>query len=99
MRSLRTDGWKCIFNLHPDFAFTTHIDLPVHLGQRAYFATWEAAAKANARAAAIVKRYHERPAEELYDLKADPDEQHHLASEPDQAARLKEMRSELEAWT
>jgi N-sulfoglucosamine sulfohydrolase len=20
MRSLRTDGWKCIFNLHPDFA-------------------------------------------------------------------------------
>jgi len=98
MRSLRTDGWKYILNLHPEFAFTTHIDLPVNLGQRAYFATWEAAATTNAVAAAIVKRYHERPPEELYDLKADPDEQHNLASDPHQAARLKEMRAELEAW-
>lgn len=98
MRSLRTAGWKYILNLHPDFAFTTHIDLPVNLGQRAYFATWEAAAKTNAQAAAIVKRYHARPAEELYDLKTDPDEQHNLASDPTQAARLKELRTELEAW-
>jgi len=98
MRSLRTEGWKYILNLHPDFAFTTHIDLPVNLGQRAYFATWEAAAKTNAQAAAIVKRYHERPAEELYDLKADPEEQYNLSSNPDHAARLKEMRAGLEAW-
>lgn len=98
MRSLRTDGWKYILNLHPEFAFTTHIDLPVNLGQRAYFATWEAAAKTNAQAAAIVKRYHERPAEELYDLNADPNEQHNLASDPKLAARLKEMRAALEDW-
>ena len=45
-----------------------------------------------------MKRYHERPAEELYDLNADPNEQHNLASEPAQASRLKEMRAELEAW-
>jgi len=98
MRSLRTGGWKYILNLHPDFAFTTHIDLPVNLGQRAYFATWEAAVKTNAQAAAIVKRYHARPSEELYDLTADPDEQRNLASEPTQAARLKEMRAELATW-
>ncbi len=98
MRSLRTDGWKYILNLHPEFAFTTHIDLPVNLGQRAYFATWEAAAKTNASAAAIVRRYHERPAEELFDLEADPDEQHNLASNPAQAARLKELRSDLAMW-
>ncbi len=98
MRSLRTDGWKYILNLHPEFAFTTHIDLPVNLGQRQYFATWEAAAKTNAPAAAIVKRYHERPAEELYDLNADPNEQQNLASNPAQASRLKAMRGELEAW-
>jgi N-sulfoglucosamine sulfohydrolase len=97
-RSLRTDGWKYILNLNPDFAFTTHIDLPVNLGQRAYFATWEAAAKTNAQAAAIVKRYHERPAEELYDLTADPDEQHNLASTPAQVTRLREMRDELKTW-
>lgn len=98
MRSLRTDGWKYIRNLHPEFAFTTHIDLPVNLGQRAYFATWEAVAKTNTHAAAIVKRYHERPTEELYDLNADPDELHNLAAEPAQAARLKELRAELDAW-
>jgi N-sulfoglucosamine sulfohydrolase len=98
MRSLRTVGWKYIRNLHPEFAFTTHIDLPVNLGQRAYFTTWEAAAKTNAQAAAIVKRYHERPAEELYNLTADPDEQRNLAADPKQAARLKEMRAELEGW-
>ena len=98
MRSLRTGKWKYIRNLHPDFAYTTHIDLPVNLGQRAFFATWEAAGKTNAAAAAIVKRYHERPADELYDLAADPDEQHNLASEPGQAARLKEMRVALDQW-
>jgi len=98
MRSLRTSEWSYILNLHPDYAFTTHIDLPVNLGQRAYFASWEAAAKTNARAAAIVKRYHERPSEELYDLVADPHEQHNLAADPRQATRLKAMRAEVDAW-
>jgi uncharacterized sulfatase len=98
MRSVRTEEWSYILNLHPEFAFTTHIDLPVNLGQRAYFATWEAAAKTNAEAAAIVKRYHERPSEELYNLRGDPDEQHNLAADPNQAFRLEEMRAELETW-
>ena len=97
-RSARTDRWKYIWNLHPEFAFTTHIDLSGNLGQRGYFASWEAASKTNAQAAAIVKRYHERPAEELYDLQADPDEQHNLASDPRYKSQLKELRAELETW-
>jgi arylsulfatase A-like enzyme len=97
-RSVRTDRWKYIWNLHPEFAFTTHIDLPGQLGQRAYFASWEGAATTNAAAAAIVKRYHERPAEELYDLQADPDEQHNLAGDPRMASRLKALHGEVEAW-
>jgi arylsulfatase A-like enzyme len=97
-RSLRTDRWKYILNLHPEFAFTTHIDLPGRLGQRGYWATWESAAKTNAEAAAIVKRYHARPAEELYDLAADPHEQRNLATDPQQAVQLKSMRTELETW-
>lgn len=98
MRSVRTAEWSYILNLHPEFAFTTHIDLPANLGQRAYFATWEAAAKTNAAAAAIVKRYHERPSEELYDLNADPFELHNLASDPRHASWLKELRAEVETW-
>jgi N-sulfoglucosamine sulfohydrolase len=97
-RSVRTDRWKYIRNLHPEFAFTTHIDLPGELGQRAFFSSWEAAAATNAEAAAIVKRYHARPAEELYDLAADPAEQHNLASAPGQATLLKQLRAELDAW-
>lgn len=98
MRSLRTEGWKYILNLHPEFAFTTHIDLAGNLGQRPYFSTWEAVATTNAAAAAIVKRYHARPAEELYDLTADRDEQRNLADDPKHAARLKERRAQLAAW-
>jgi N-sulfoglucosamine sulfohydrolase len=98
MRSVRSDRWKYIRNLHPEFAFTTHIDLPVNLGQRAYFATWENVAKTNTAVAAIVKRYHARPAEELYDLDVDPAEQQNLAFDPRHASRVKKMRAELERW-
>ena len=84
MRSIRTGQWKYILNLHPEFAFTTHIDLPGNLGQRAYWGSWEAAAETDPEAAAIVKRYHQRPAEELYDLSSDPYEQKNLAADPRQ---------------
>jgi uncharacterized sulfatase len=98
IRAVRTERWKYIRNLHPEFAFTTHIDLPVNLGQRDYFATWEAAAGTNEDAAAILKRYHARPAEELYDLEADPDEQRNLAGDPRSAARLRDLRGKLDKW-
>jgi arylsulfatase A-like enzyme len=98
IRSLRTDRWKYILNLHPEFAFTTHIDLPGNLGQRAYFSTWETTAQSDPRAAALLQRYHARPAEELYDLDSDPHEQHNLAADPRHAERLRTLRDELEAW-
>ena len=45
-----------------------------------------------------MKRYNERPREELYDLRADPYELRNLAADPQHAARLAEMRGQLEAW-
>ena len=98
-RAVRDERWKYIRNLHPEFAFTTHIDLVAgKLGQRAFFSTWEAAAKTDSRAAAILKRYHGRPAEELYDLASDPHEQCNLAGEPQHRERLAALRTELETW-
>lgn len=97
-RSVRDERWKFILNLHPEFAFTTHIDLPGDLGQRGYFSTWETAAKNDPFAAAILQRYHARPAVELYDLNDDPHEQHNLAADPQHAARRDALRTELEEW-
>ncbi|MHC4568324.1 MAG: sulfatase-like hydrolase/transferase [Planctomycetota bacterium] len=39
-----------------------------------------------------------KPAEELYDLQADPWEMNNLAAEPQHAERLKQMRQRLYAW-
>ncbi|MGV3531622.1 MAG: sulfatase [Chthoniobacteraceae bacterium] len=97
-RSVRRGNWKYIRNLHPEYAFTTHIDLPGDLDQRAYFKTWEAAAESDAAAKAIVKRYHSRPAEELYDLSSDPHEQHNLAADTAHQETLSRLRGELDAW-
>lgn len=98
-RAVRDDRWKYIRNLHPEFAFTTHIDLVSGaLGQRAFFSTWEAAAKTDPHAAAILKRYHARPAEELYDLAADPHEQRNLAADPQHAKTLASLHADLDAW-
>lgn len=101
-RSVRTADWKFILNLHPEFSFHTHIDLaprenkPGYWG--GYWASWTNAAKTDASAAAKVARYHQRPAEELYDLRNDPFEQHNLASDPQHAARAQQMRAKLAAW-
>ena len=98
-RAVRDERWKYIRNLHPEFAFTSHLDLVAGaLGQRAFFSTWETAAKTDAQAAAIVQRYHARPAEELYDLAVDPREQRNLATAPPHSAKLASLRGELDAW-
>ena len=98
LRTVRDERWKYIRNLHPEYAFTTHIDLPVKLGQREYFSSWETRAKTDADAAEVVKRYHARPAEELYDLETDPHEQKNLAADPAHAAELSRLREKLDAW-
>ncbi len=98
IRSVRTGEWKYIRNLHPEFYYATHVDLVKAADRPPYFDSWDAAAKTDAKAAAIVKRYHERPSEELYDLRADPEELKNLAVDPRHAARLAAMRDEVTAW-
>src|SRR3546814_21124108 len=99
MRSIRTDRWKYIENLHPDWTYTTHIDLKVRrTDSGAYFPSWREAADKDPAAKAIVDSYYKRPAEELYDLKADPDETVNLAGDPRYAKQLSELRSRLAAW-
>jgi len=98
IRAVRTRDWKYIRNLHPEFQHHTHISRSSGPSGLVYWKTWIAAAKENPTAAAIVKRYAERPAEELYDLATDPHEQRNLAADPRHTARLAALRADLEAW-
>lgn len=98
IRSARSRDWKYIRNLAPETEFTTHIDRAQDEVRNGYWPTWLEAARTDAVAAAVVKRYHHRPAEELYDLSGDPWEQRNLATDPSQAARLRQMRQALDEW-
>ena len=95
IRALRTNGWKYILNLHPEFQYATHINRGGERDGVDYFRSWEVAAKADSSAQQIVHRYKERPAEELYYLAADPHELKNLADRPEQQSRLAEMRAKV----
>ncbi|MFA6545838.1 MAG: sulfatase [Limisphaerales bacterium] len=98
VRALRTERFKYIRNLCPQYAHTTFIDRARNEDGLKYWRTWVAAAQTNAGAAAIVKRYHERPAEELYDVVADPDEKRNLAASSERAQTLRQLRERVDAW-
>jgi N-sulfoglucosamine sulfohydrolase len=99
IRALRMDDFKFIRNLHPEFAYTSHIDKARKVDGLGYWITWHALAQSgHSQAEATVNRYHERPNEELYDLKNDPFEMHNLATNPQHADRLSAMRAKLENW-
>ncbi len=100
MRGVRDRGWKYVRNLNPDGEYHSHVDLGPNpkADGRDYWDSWAAKAKTDPAAAAVVRAYHKRPAEELYDLRADPDEVKNLAADPAHAATLARLRSDLDAW-
>ena len=99
IRSVRTARWKYIWNLHPEFQYTTHVDRAQIEDEVGYWRSWErAAAAGDAHAAQLVQRYRQRPADELYDLANDPFEQRNLASDPAHSDRKRTLRAELEDW-
>lgn len=99
IRAVRTADWKYVRNLDPAAEHHTHVDKGNEAADgRKYWDSWAAKAKGDATAAAVVKRYHTRPAEELYDLKDDPWELNNLAAEPKHADRLKALRADLDGW-
>lgn len=99
IRSVRTKDFIYVRNLDPELQHHTHVDLgnPGTDG-RGYWDSWAEAAKTDAKVAAVVQRYHKRPAEELYDLSKDPWELKNLAGDAEQAERMSRMRGELDAW-
>ena len=97
-RSIRTSQYKFIWNVHPEFAFTTHIDLLLRETSGDYFKQWTELAKSDVRAAEIVARHHGRPEYELYELESDPFEQHNLAGKVEVKHVQRELQEELKDW-
>ena len=94
-RSIRTSNLKLIYNAHPEYAFTTHIDLLVRETSGDYFKQWQEQAKTDSKAAAVLARYHGRPEFELFDLSSDPLEQTNLADLSEMADTKAELLSVL----
>lgn len=97
-RSVRTDRYKLIWNPHPEFAFTSYIDLLLRETSGDYFKQWTEAAKTDTHAASVLARYHRRPEYELFDLQRDPAELTNLAGTPALASVELSLRDELKAW-
>lgn len=98
IRAGRTERFKYIRNLLPDCYYSDHSSIQRRDGAGAYWDSWDAVAKTNAAAAAIIAKYYQRPAEEFYDLEKDPAEQHNLAGSPELQAQMKQMSSMLDRW-
>lgn len=98
IRSVQTERFHYIRNLYPQYSHTTYIDRAKGKGGLTYWLSWIEAGKTNPEAAAIVKRYHERPAEELYDTVNDPDERHNLVGNPEYEVVLRTLREKVDAW-
>lgn len=93
IRSVRTKQYKLIVNLTPETRFTNACTSSKE------FRSWKRKAEAgDADAAEKVRRYHHRPAVELYDVTQDWYEWKNLADDPTKADVVAELRGQLEAW-
>jgi arylsulfatase A-like enzyme len=96
MRCVRTERFKYIQNLAPKIKYTTHINKGEDVD--IYWNSWVTLARSDAGAAKVVERYEHRPAEELYDIVADPFEMKNLSSDPAHADELSQLREKVNAW-
>ena len=98
IRSVRDSRYHYIINLHPEYMHTNHSDLLKKDGAGSFWPSWYEQAKINSGAMAIVKKYHQRPSAELYDLQKDPLEQNNLAQDPKYKTIVQKMDTDLRQW-
>jgi uncharacterized sulfatase len=93
IRSVRSDRFKLIVNLTPGIKFTNACT------KSSTFQSWVRKAESgDTDAAEKVRRYHHRPAVELYDVKKDWYEWKNLADNPEYAEVKAALQAKLAAW-
>jgi uncharacterized sulfatase len=91
-----TDGrFHYIRNYNPHFIYGQHVGYNFQTPSTAAWKRDYDAGKLNAAQSHFWKL---KPAEELYDLQADPDEVNNLAASSEHAAKLKELRKAQQDW-
>lgn len=93
MRCIRTERYKYILNLAPEIPYETHISKSEDRDN--YWTSWLRLAERDRNAAAVIERDQHRPAEELYDVQADPFELKNLAGNPAHSEALAKLREKL----
>ncbi len=97
IRAARTAQWKYIRNYYPERPYTQ----PNHYKDTSYpmlQVMRQLKQQGDLTPAQQPFMADTRPAEELYDLQADPYEIHNLADSPDHGEPLDDMRAKLDAW-
>jgi len=92
IRSIRSRQFKYVWNFTPEIKFQNAAT------KSAIFRSWRAKAESDADAAEKVRRYENRPGEELYDVVKDPYEWKNLADDPACADTKAKLRKKLLAW-
>jgi hypothetical protein len=94
-RSVMTSRWLYIRNYRPDVPFVQPLD---YMFRARGYQSWARVAREGGLNSATAMFWGRKPAEELYDMAADPDNVCNLAADPARAATLAQMRSHLEQW-
>jgi uncharacterized sulfatase len=93
MRAARDARYKLIRNLAPN---NTYWIAGIHKGEP--LESWVRDARHDPKLAARIEWLSHRPADELYDLQADPFEMHNIAGDPRHAATKQRLGKALDAW-
>jgi len=92
MRSVMGSRWLYIHNYRPDLPFVQPLN---YMFQARGYQSWARVAREGKLTPATAMFWGEKPTEELYDMLADPDSIHNLASEPTQHETMERMRAAL----
>ncbi|MBI1370713.1 MAG: sulfatase-like hydrolase/transferase [Planctomycetes bacterium] len=98
VRAVRDKKYNYIRNYHPELPWFHHQACDYNL-QTPTTAAWQKLSEAGKLTGApAIFMADSKPMEELYDVAADPDEIHNLASDADYAPVLAKMRTALRQW-
>ncbi len=98
IRSIRSEKYKYILNIHFDTKFQNNVTEQKNPDWTGFWLTWKEKAKTDFNASKLVKKFQFRPKVEFYDIVNDPYELNNLADDPKYQKELNKMGKLLKKW-